>query len=413
MAFQKYTITGSTGTINPSTGINNIIPNIEIYAATQITLSQGLAIAPTSPTAPTSFLVLWNASVLLGGFSVTICGITINQDLADSTGQFLCSYDGSSWTVQSYPDQINNSQVIKGTGTLNIINTGSVTLTVGEDQNYQRASNTVTLTGNSDVSLSTAGATENDWFWIRLDGGVTVGAFTLSVAGIAISEYDALNGGVSVYAFYDGTTWRAQQMGGSINAADIPDGTIAVTKFASIAAYSTYANSTASPAVPTVETAATANDVLTASGFAKLVAANFAPSLAPTSIVAVNISNAELLDGFTTGGTLAAAAGASTLQYPIAAMMRLEFGSAAFTTYLTMKIQHVGASNAILTQVGGLGSASDNIFYFVPVTGTIATSQLIENADIEWRVATGNPLVGTDTTATIFLIYTTISLGLA
>jgi hypothetical protein len=413
MSFIKYTITGSTGTINPSTGLNNIIPNIEIYAATQITLSQGLAIAPTTPTAPTSFLVLWNVSVLLGGSAVTICGITINQDLADSTGQFLCSYDGTTWTVQAYPDQINNSQVIKGTGTLNIINTGSVTLTVGEDQNYQRASNTVTLTGNSDVSLSTAGATENDWFWIRLDGGVTVGAFTLSVAGIAISEYDALNGGVSVYAFYDGATWRAQQMGGSINAADIPDGTIAVTKFASIAAYSTYANSTASPAVPTVETAATANDVLTASGFAKLVAANFAPSLAPTSIVAVNISNAELLDGFTTGGTLATAGGASTLQYPIAAMMRLEFGSAAFTTNLTMKIQHVGASNAILTQVGGLGSASANIFYFVPVTGTIATSQLIENADIEWRVATGNPAVGTGTTATIFLIYTTISLGLA
>jgi hypothetical protein len=408
MAFTKYTITGSTGTINPSTGVDSLIANSEIYAATQITLTQGLAIAPTTPTEPTVFLVLWNVSVLLGGFAVTICGITINQDLADSTGQFLCSYDGTTWTVQAYPDQINNSQVIKGTGTLNIINTGSVTLTTGIDQNYQRASNTVTLTGNSDVSLSTAGATENDWFWIRLDGGVTVGAFTLSVAGIAISEYDALNGGVSVYAFYDGATWRAQQMGGSINAADIPDGTIAVTKFAAIAGYSTYGNVTAGSATPTVQTAATTDDVLTATGFTKLSAASFDSTVAPVQQFTTNVSSAEILAAFTTPVVILPAPGVGFLNHIHSVLAVGTFGTTAYATYLGVLFNIDGAVANVISVAGVLDFGGNWYKMFYPTNVATKDNNNIANGPLEFSVPTGNPTAG-DSTIAFTVFYTTIA----
>tara|TARA_R110000868_G_scaffold38853_10_gene135573 strand:+ start:980 stop:2221 length:1242 start_codon:yes stop_codon:yes gene_type:complete len=411
MSFIKYTITGSTGTINPSIDDDLQIASIEIYAATQVTLTQGLAIAPTTPTAPTGFIVLWNASVLLGGFAVTICGITINQDLADSTGQFLCSYDGSSWTVQAYPDQINNSQVIKGTGTLNIINTGSVTLTTGTDQNYQRASNTVTLTGNSDVSLSTAGATANDWFWIRLDGGVTVGAFTLSVAGIAISEYDALNGGVSVYAFYDGATWRAQQMGGSINAADIPDGTIAVTKFAAIAGYSTYGNITAGSATPTVQTAATTDDVLTATGFAKLSAASFDSTVAPIQQFTTNVSSAEILAAFTTPVVILPAPGVGFINQIHSILAIGAFGTTAYATNLGVRFAIDGAATSIIS-VATVLDFSGGTWYkmFYPTNVATKDNNNIENGALEFSVPAGNPTAG-DSTISFTVFYTSIFLG--
>lgn len=397
MSFIKYTITGSTGTIDPSAGIGNIIPNIEIYAATQVTLTQGLAIAPTTPTAPTSFLVLWNASVLLGGFAVTICGETINQDLADSTGQFLCSYDGSSWTVQAYPDQINNSQVIKGTGTLNIINSGSVTLTTGVDQNYQRASNTVTLTGNSNVALSTSGATANDWFWIRLDGGVTVGAFTLSVAGIAISEYDALNGGVSVYAFYDGTTWRAQQMGGSINAADIPDGTISVTKFAAISGYSTYANITGGSATPTVQTAASADDVLTGAGFTKLSAASFDSTVAPVQQFTTNVSSAEILAAFTTPVVILPAPGVGFINHIHSILAVGTFGTTVYATNLGVQFKVVGAVAPVISVATVLDFGGNWYKMFYPTNVANKDNNNIANGALEFSVPNGNPTAGNST----------------
>ena len=101
--------------------------------------------------------------------------------------------------------------------------------------------------------------------------------------------------------------------------------------------------------------------------------------------------------------TLSLASGSINLPYLV--LVEIIYGSAAFASETILNIRITGAANPIFTQVGALQTTSSAIFMFAPVTGTISTSQLLKNADLEVYCPTANPTVGTGSTMKIHCFY--------
>ena len=86
----------------------------------------------------------------------------------------------------------------------------TITLIPGTDKEYQRLTGAPVLAGNIVV---TAGGTpkDGDHFIIDYRTTATVGGFSVTIFGIALTTTQALEGNVIVYAYYDstGAAWRA------------------------------------------------------------------------------------------------------------------------------------------------------------------------------------------------------------
>jgi len=94
----------------PPTGgtLDNVIEpsyyDLNIYTTSNIILTSSFSVTPSINVDGTRFTILWNADVTLGGFTVTICGQTINQDQVNQSGTFECYYDNPAWVVQYFAD---------------------------------------------------------------------------------------------------------------------------------------------------------------------------------------------------------------------------------------------------------------------------------------------------------------------
>lgn len=82
------------------------------------------------------------------------------------------------------------------------------TVTPNSSKNVQRVEGSATLTtGDYIVNLVTTGAIAGDEFFIPYYGNVTVGSFGVTIEGVALTDEEALLGGVIVHYIYDGA-WR-------------------------------------------------------------------------------------------------------------------------------------------------------------------------------------------------------------
>lgn len=403
MSYILTPITSSGITVDNYVGFG-VYADLLTISSGNVTLAGNVAINPTVVSGQTAgFSVRWNAELTLSTFSVSICGFTINQSDVNQSGTFSCYYNGSSWSVQYFPDATQQPQVYYGVNAVTAATSGTTTWVAGVDKFYQRVSGApTTLVGNLIYTAATAGVKDGTQMTVQIAGGITVSSSSLIVFGLTISAYDALNGGVAVVATYDATAgvWRSYQTSKQI----------VIGALGSISGNTVVCNPISSTQAPTTLEFTSDGDVLQRAGGAlvasKLNQGNFEDNILVGNYAATNISNANIKLLFTTPyalTTLSLASGSTNLPYLV--LVEIIYGSAAFTTETTLNIRITGAANPIFTQVGALQTTSSNIFMFVPVTGTISTSQLLKNAGLELYCPSANPAVGTGSTMKIHCFY--------
>jgi hypothetical protein len=389
----------------------------EFYTNGEITLSANYSVsAPTPPDVSVTLRMLYRGNINLSSYSVDILGLSLTQAQLKSNCYITAIYDilesPAVWRVFVEVDNTDLTQVIKGTGDLTVPNTGTYTLYPGVDKNYQRSSNAVALTGNTNVSISTVDASPNDWFYHYHDGGVTLGAYTFEICGINIPEYDALNGGFAVYSYFDeiSTSWKSVKVSGSITADLIPDGIIDPIKFAEVPAYSVYMNTTGSLAQPTSVAALAPDQVLTGSGFNFLGLNNFDFGILPDSLAFINISAAEILDAFSTPINLLPTPTAGTYNIVKSVFMTTTYGSTPYDTNIDIELGYAGLTEkwAVVPGVLDFTGNIEKIFY--PENSATNTSNINSSA-FQLSVPTANPLTG-DSTLSFIIVYSNVSFPL-
>jgi hypothetical protein len=406
MNLEKIALTSAGATLQPFLGIGNFYQSY--YVSGTATLTSNISFTSNISEQGGSYIIWWDADITLGTFSVTIEGQPINQDSLNQGGIFTTYYNGTTWIVnytangKDLPQEyrgVNNVAVPSGGGTL--------TLIAGINKQYQRfSSSAVTLTSNYTVNASATAVKDGTIFVLDFSGGITNNGNTVTAFGVIIPDAQALAGGMAVIATFDATVnvWRAITINKPVT----------LSTLSNQAALTVVGNATNASAAPTAIAIPTNGQLLKRKANALVAglieAENFDASILPATFVRIPLTNAQLLTGFSIGGKIADAAGAGTMIVPIKAQLRIVFGSAAFTGNLNFFIGHTSASNSIMRQVGGLGAASTLMFDFSPTTGTINTSQLIENSSLNWGIETGNPSAGTGTSAVLYVQYQTVLL---
>jgi hypothetical protein len=406
MNLQEIALTSAGATVQPYIGIGNEYQSY--YVSGTATLAANVSFASSTSVQGGTYIIWWDADITLSTFSVTIEGQVINQDSLNQGGIFTVYYNGSAWVVNYTANGIELPQENRGVNSVAVPSGGTpLTLTAGIDKQYQRFSSTaVTLTSNYTITANIAGVKDGTVFILDFVGGITTNGNTITAFTINIPEAQALAGGMAVIATFDATVnvWRAITINKPVT----------LSTLSNQAALTVVGNATNASAAPTAIAIPTNGQLLKRKANALVAglieAENFDASILPATFVRIPLTNAQLLTGFSVGGKIADAAGAGTMIVPIKAQLRVVFGSAAFTSNLNFIISHTGASNSIMRQEGGLGAGSTLMFDFYPTIGVINTSQLIENANLVWAIETGNPLVGTGTSAVLYVQYQTVLL---
>lgn len=405
MTYTPITLTSSGGTFDPYAGFGDFYINYQFSTSGAVTLAANVVVSPTVTSGvPISFSILWTAELVLSSFSVSICGILFNQSDVNQTGVFNCTYNGTSWTVIYTPDASEQPQVYYGVASVTAATSGTTTWVAGVDRAYQRVSGApTTLVGNLIYTAATSGVKDGTQMTVEIAGSITVGSNSLIVFGITISAYDALNGGVAVVATFDATAgvWRSYASNRQNS----------IQSLSPIAGRSVVGNTTLNTLPPSVIEFYTEGDVLMRTGGAviaqRISQENCQPGILIGFYTRVNISNAVAKQLFTTPATIALSSslGSGGINIPYLILLEVVYGSAPFASENTVNIRFAGASSPIYTQVGGLATSSSNIFMFVPVTGTISTSQFVRNVDLELYCPSANPTVGTGSTLKIHCFY--------
>jgi len=397
MTFVPIEITSLGGAFNNLAGGSTPV-NVRVFTSGSVTLAGNVTIIPSTAISGMSFSIRWEAEVTLSTFSVTICGVTINQDQVNQTGTFDCYYDGSAWSVLYYADGTDLPQEAQGVTSVVVPTSGTLTLVAGVDTKNQRlVGSPTTLVAGYNVTASTSGVKAGSTFVIDVAGGVTIGANAFTVFGLTISAAQALNGGVSVTATFDGTVWRAVQSSLPVNATDLT----------AQAALSVIANATNASASPTAFAFGTDGGVLQRSGTSLvaslLTEANFNAKTFPLKYEAIPISSPEILTGFASPVTILAGV-AGKINIPILVVWETTYNAATYAANLNALITTNGKSTPVIQQNGLLGFTSSGYAVTSVLAGGVYQDRLAVNTALEFSVGTGNPTVG-DGTITIHLFY--------
>ena len=395
----NYLLLSTGGTLDNVVG--PFYYDLNIYTASNITLTSSFSVTPSINIDGASFKVLWNADVTLGGFTVTICGQTINQDQINQSGTFECYYDNTAWVVQYFADGSDQPQNAQGVTSVSVPTGGTLTLTAGVSTQYQRlVGSPTTLLSNYQVTAGTVGVKPGSSFIVEVAGSVTTGSNTFTVFGVSISPQQALNGGVTVNAYFDGAVWRATQTSKPITASDL----------GSQAALSVVANSTNTSASPSALAFANDGDVLVRAGTAllaqKLSTSNFDTSTFPLKYISYNLSSPEILDSFTTPVEILAAVVGVT-HVPVFVVWETTYGSTPYATNTNAVISAAGGSTQVIQQNGLLAFATSGFALTQALQVGSYETQLVKGAALEFSTLTGNPTAG-DGTIKVHLFYINI-----
>jgi hypothetical protein len=97
-----------------------------------------------------------------------------------------------------------------GISTFSMPSSGTLTFAAdGSDEKWKLSTNSVTLTGDVDITVVDPFNISGDFFYIELDGIVNLSEFNLTICGIPITSNQALTGGWCVYGYFDGATQQA------------------------------------------------------------------------------------------------------------------------------------------------------------------------------------------------------------
>ena len=399
MNYNRQTITAPGGTFTSAATMFGY-EAFEMYTAGVVTLTGSLSITTSGTLDFQTFSIRWNANILLGGFTVTICGITITQDQLNQTGTFTCVYDGLAWGVQYFADGKDQPQIAQGVKTVTVPAIGgTLSLTAGVDAAYQRLTGTTTLLANYAVGAGTTGIKAGSQFQIEIAGGITIGSNTLTVFGISINANQALNGGIIIIATYDAltTSWIAASTSKPISTADLNPS----------AALSVMGNNTNVSASPTDITFSTNYGVLQRVGTSLttglLTAANFDTGIPAMQLAVTPLSAAQIKLSFTNPIQLLAAAPNYYIIHKVVAVA--SYGGTTYTTNLDAAIYFNTAADDLYVAPGlwgFVGGGAYSFFEYIPVSSSLQTPK---SDPLFIRTLTGNPAAGTGTVQ-ILVYYT-------
>jgi hypothetical protein len=398
---QTITATGGTFTSEASTlGFEAF----EMYTAGVVTMTASLSIGVSANLTFREFNIRWNANILLGAFTATICGITITQDQLNQTGTFTCVYDGLAWAVQYFADGKDQPQIAQGVKTVTVPVGGTLTLIAGVSEAYQRLKGPITLTSNYTVTAGTTGIKAGSQFQIELAGGIAIGSNTLTVFGISINANQALNGGVIIIATYDllTNTWIAASTSKPISTADLNPST----------ALSVMGNNTNVSATPSDITFSTNYGVLQRSGTTLttglLTASNFDSTIIPTQVAIVSLTSTQIKNSNTAAIKILDSPGVGRANIISSILASCTFVSVAYTANLDVNVYAVGGTAKLFTRDNLLAFTSSGIDQLYPYEVSTSQFQNAANSEIRFATAVGNPLTG-DGTITLRIIYQTIN----
>jgi hypothetical protein len=403
MNYVKQQITSAGVTLNNATPFGQLY-NVLAYTTAPVTLLGNVVINPTIVVGfPTSFDLRWEANLTLSTFSVVIVGITMAQDQVNQNGTFNCYYDGTTWTVQYFADGKDQPQAAQGVTDIPVPVGGTKTLEAGVDTSYQRLTGPTTLTSAYTVTAGTTGIKAGSQFQIEVAGGLTIGANALTVFGVGINENQALNGGVIIFATFDGTNWVAASTSKPITTADIEP----------VAALSVMGNDTNATAAPSDITFATDFGVLQRNGSTLTTGLLTSASFDPTSIVmnrvsVVTLTSAQILAS-NTPIVIVPSSGLNTVNVISSITVACTFGTTAYTGNTDVSVYYASGSDNLFIGVDLWGFAASGVSQLNNFNAASQSFQYVANADLLLRTDTSNP-TGGNGTAKITVIYQTISL---
>lgn len=391
MTYTKQQIT-SSGLNLDNVDDYGFVYNVLAYTTAPVTLLGNVVINPISITAgiEVSFSLRWEANLTLSTFSVVVVGVTFPQDQVNQTGTFSCYYDGTTWTVQYFADGKDQPQAAQGVTDIPVPVGGTKTLTAGVDTAYQRlVGSPTTLTSNYTVTAGTTGIKAGSQFQIEIAGGITIGSNTLTVFGISINANQALNGGVIIFATFDGTSWVAASTSMPITTADIDP----------IAARTVMGNATNATAAPSDIPFSTDYGVLQRNGTTLttglLTASNFAAGTPIMQLAVTSITSAQILASFTTPIQILAAAPNYYIIHKIIGIA--SYSGTPYITNLNAAIKFSIAADNLYTATGLWGFTSSGGYSFFEYVPASASLQTPKSDALTIRTLTGNPAAGTGT----------------
>ena len=396
MNFVTQPITASGGTFDAFIGFG-IYTNFRTTSSGGVTLTSNVVFNSTvTANQQASYTILWDATLFLSTFSVTIEGFVMNQADVNQSGRFECYYNGTAWTVQYFADGLDQPQVYFGVESVAVLTSGTVTLTAGVSKYYQRLFGSPTaLAAAYNVTANTAGVKDGTQFFIEIASGTTIGANAFTVFGQTILAADALAGGAMVVATFDATAnvWRSVYI----------QKALAITQFPSVAALTVIANATNASAVPTALAAASNGQLLirrsNALGFLSLEADNFSGSteLFTPVVLDVEINSAAILTSFATPVVIADSSTTPGAGLPVflGALFYMVSGGVAYAANTNIGIRYTGSGDDLASFTGALAATASSdythqLFPVAPASGATAIG-----SQIEFYTKTGAPTTGT------------------
>jgi hypothetical protein len=368
-----------------------------VYTTAPVTLLNNVVIyATTAPGEEISFSVRWEANLTLSSFNVVIAGVTLAQDQVNQNGTFSCYYDGTAWTVQYFADGKDQPQAAQGVTNIVVLpGGGGFLLTAGVDTAYQRLTGTVTLTSSYTLSAN-VGVKAGSQFQIEIEGGITLGANTMTVFGVPINANQALNGGVIILATFDGTNWVAASTSRPVSTADITP----------MVARTIMGNASSATAAPTDIAFPTDFGVLQRNGTALttglLTADNFAVGTPVMQLAVTSLSSAQILNSFTTPIKILDTLATFAIIHNIVILIN---AATSYATNTDARIYFQMATDDLMVADGVWGATSSGGYQaFFLNLGTTAY-QVGKASDLFIATSTGNPTGGT-ATAEVLVYYT-------
>jgi hypothetical protein len=390
MGYTQYVITSSGGTLNTYLDTSYVIT-----APSTVTLTAGFSIVPTFIVSYSPIKIRWNAIVNLGGFPLTIAGISVSQDEVNQTGTFELMYDGTSYFLQYFPDFTQKPQETYGVTTVTVpAGGGTLTIAPGTNTKTYVLQGTTTLTSNYTVAGSTSGVTNGSAVRVVVNGGITTGSNTVTIFGRTISKFDCLNGGVEVFAEFNATTssYVSTYVNKPVPLGNLDTAGYVVGDNGKLVSYDSATNSFVA---------------------SFLSASNLPSTFKGINVTTTAISSGQLLTSNATPITLIPASGsASIVEVPLLFVVRYIYGSTTYAANLDGIFEYSapGLTNKYAGKTGMLGFTSSGIDVVYPTNYNSSVERLLAaNFPLVYRTGVGNPTTG-NSSIVIYTISTTLNL---
>jgi len=121
----------------------------------------------------------------------------------------------------------------------------------------------------------------------------------------------------------------------------------------------------------------------------------------------LTIASADVLQLNSTPLTIVAAQGAGTAIDVLSASMKMTYNSVAYATNTTLELKINGGSSSQMQFASQILSSASDVFNKV-IGNTTTSTNMVENADLQVSVLTGDPTAG-DSDITVYVLYRVIA----